>query len=64
VTGEVLAICAAQDVWGTGTVRAPMGSAVAELARLGYADAILWVLDSNDRAPVLRPRWMGGRRHG
>ena len=25
-------------------------AAVAELARLGYADAILWVLDSNDRA--------------
>ncbi|MDQ2815654.1 MAG: hypothetical protein M3Z75_28380 [Actinomycetota bacterium] len=27
-----------------------MGSAVAELARLGYADVILWVLDGNDRA--------------
>jgi len=27
-----------------------MGSAVAELTRVGYADAILWVLDANDRA--------------
>ena len=49
VTGEVFAIYAAPDAWGTGTGRALMGSAVAELARLGYADAILWVLDGNDR---------------
>jgi hypothetical protein len=27
-----------------------MGGAVAELARLGYAGAVLWVLDVNDRA--------------
>jgi GNAT superfamily N-acetyltransferase len=50
VTGEVFAIYAAPDAWGTGTGRALMGSAVTELARLDYADAILWVLDSNDRA--------------
>src|SRR5215469_5026885 len=50
VTGEVFAIYAAPDAWGSGTGRALMGSAVADLARLGYADAILWVLDSNDRA--------------
>jgi GNAT superfamily N-acetyltransferase len=50
VTGEVFAIYADPDAWGTGTGRALMGSAVAELARLGYADAILWVLDGNDRA--------------
>jgi GNAT superfamily N-acetyltransferase len=50
VTGEVFAIYADPDAWGTGTVRALMGSAVAELARLGYAAAILWVLDGNDRA--------------
>jgi GNAT superfamily N-acetyltransferase len=50
VTGEVYAIYAAPDAWGTGTGRALMGSAVTELARLGYADAILWVLDTNDRA--------------
>jgi GNAT superfamily N-acetyltransferase len=50
VTGEVAAIYAAPDAWGTDAGRALMAAAVAELARLGYADAILWVLDSNDRA--------------
>ena len=50
VTGEVFAIYAAPDAWGTGAGRALMGSAVAELARLGYADAVLWVLDGNERA--------------
>jgi GNAT superfamily N-acetyltransferase len=50
VTGEVFAIYADPDAWGTSAGRALMASAVAELARLGYADAILWVLDANDRA--------------
>ena len=50
VTGEVFAIYADPGAWGTGTGRAVMSGAVAELARLGYADAILWVLDVNDRA--------------
>jgi GNAT superfamily N-acetyltransferase len=50
VTGEVFAIYADPDAWGTGAGRALMDSAVAELARAGYADAILWVLDGNDRA--------------
>ena len=50
VTGEVFAIYADPDAWGTGTGRALMGSAVTELTRAGYADAILWVLDANDRA--------------
>jgi GNAT superfamily N-acetyltransferase len=50
VTGEVFAIYVDPGAWGTGAGRALMGSAVTELARLGYADAILWVLDTNDRA--------------
>jgi GNAT superfamily N-acetyltransferase len=50
VTGEVSAIYADPDAWGTGTGRDLMAGAVAGLARLGYADAILWVLDGNDRA--------------
>jgi GNAT superfamily N-acetyltransferase len=50
VTGEVFAIYADPDAWETGAGRALMGSAVAELTRAGYADAILWVLDANDRA--------------
>jgi len=49
VTGEVFAIYADPDDWGTGTGRALMASTVVELARLGYADAILWVLDTNNR---------------
>jgi GNAT superfamily N-acetyltransferase len=50
VTGEVFAIYADPDAWGTGTGRALMASAVAAMDRLGYADAILWVLDANNRA--------------
>ncbi|HEY1699382.1 MAG TPA: GNAT family N-acetyltransferase [Trebonia sp.] len=50
VTGEVFAIYARPDTWGKGAGRALMESAIAELTRLGYADAILWVLDTNDRA--------------
>jgi GNAT superfamily N-acetyltransferase len=63
VTGDVFAIYADPDAWRTGTGRALMGSAVAELARLGYADAILWVLDTNDRArrfyALAGCRWAG-----
>ena len=33
-----------------GVGRPMMSSAVTELARAGYAAAILWVLDANDRA--------------
>jgi GNAT superfamily N-acetyltransferase len=51
IIGEkVSSIYAAPDAWGTGTGRDLMGSAVAELGRLGYADASLWVLDANERA--------------
>ena len=50
VTGEVFAIYADPNARGTGAGRALMASAVAGLARLGYANAILWVLDTNDRA--------------
>lgn len=49
-TGEVFAIYADPDAWGTGAGRALMTGTVAELARIGYTDAILWVLDTNDRA--------------
>lgn len=49
-TGEVFAIYVDPDAWGTGAGRELMADAVAELTRLGYIDAILWVLDTNDRA--------------
>lgn len=50
VTGEIYAFYAAPDAWGSGTGRALMDATVARLTGLGYADAALWVLDSNDRA--------------
>jgi GNAT superfamily N-acetyltransferase len=50
VTGEVFAIYADPAAWDTGIGRALMATAVAGLVRLGYANAILWVLDTNDRA--------------
>lgn len=50
VTGEVFAIYADPAAWGTGTGSVLMGGAVAALARLGYAEATLWVLDANERA--------------
>lgn len=49
-TGEVFAIYVDPDAWGTGAGRDLMAGAVAELTRLGYTDATLWVLDTNDRA--------------
>ena len=50
VTGEVFAIYADPAAWGTGIGRALMATAVTGLVRLGYANAILWVLDTNERA--------------
>lgn len=50
VTGEVYAIYADPDAWGTGAGRALMAGVVAQLARMGYTDAVLWVLEANDRA--------------
>ena len=50
VTGEVFAIYADPAAWDTGIGRTLMATTVAGLVRLGYANAILWVLDTNDRA--------------
>ena len=49
-TGEVVAIYAAPAAWGTGAGRALMDAAVQELRALGFANATLWVLDTNTRA--------------
>jgi ribosomal protein S18 acetylase RimI-like enzyme len=48
--GELYAINVDPDHWGTGTGRALLQAAQAELARLGYAETVLWVLPGNDRA--------------
>jgi GNAT superfamily N-acetyltransferase len=49
-TGQLAAIYLLPQAWGTGTGRELMAAAVDELAALGFAEATLWVLDSNDRA--------------
>lgn len=49
-TGEVLAIYAAQNVWGEGVGRRLMGHGLQRLRDLGCEGATLWVLDSNARA--------------
>jgi GNAT superfamily N-acetyltransferase len=49
-TGELATIYLLPQVWGTGTGRELMAAAVDGLTALGYAEATLWVLDSNDRA--------------
>jgi GNAT superfamily N-acetyltransferase len=48
--GEVYAIYLAPDAWGKGFGRALMAAALAQLAKCGYREATLWVLDSNTRA--------------
>jgi GNAT superfamily N-acetyltransferase len=48
--GELAAINVDPDHWGTGAGRALLAAAHAELARLGYREAVLWVLPGNRRA--------------
>jgi GNAT superfamily N-acetyltransferase len=48
--GEVSVISVDPDHWGTGVGSALLAAAQAELARLGYAEAVLWVLPDNARA--------------
>jgi GNAT superfamily N-acetyltransferase len=47
--GELYAINVDPDHWGTGVGSALLAAAQAELARLGYAEAVLWVLPDNAR---------------
>ncbi len=48
--GELYAINVDPDHWGTRAGRALLLAAQAELARLGYDEAVLWVLPGNARA--------------
>jgi GNAT superfamily N-acetyltransferase len=48
--GEVSAIYLAPAAWGTGCGRALMTAALEHLAKAGYRQATLWVLDTNSRA--------------
>jgi ribosomal protein S18 acetylase RimI-like enzyme len=48
--GELYAINVDPDHWGTGVGSPLLAAAQAELARLGYPEAVLWVLPDNARA--------------
>jgi GNAT superfamily N-acetyltransferase len=48
-TGQLATIYLLPEVWGTGTGRKLLAAAVDGLAALGYLEATLWVLNSNDR---------------
>ena len=48
--GELYAINVDPDVWGRGLGRAMLRHMTAELAGLGYREAVLWVVPQNDRA--------------
>ena len=49
-TAELSAIYLLPEAWGRGAGRLLMEEAVSRLAACGYADATLWVLDTNERA--------------
>lgn len=48
--GEVYAIYADPDVWGSGVGRALLAAGLGDLADHGCRQAWLWVLEGNDRA--------------
>ena len=48
--GELYAIYALPEAWGTGTGHALMQAGVEAMRSAGYCDAILYVLDDNTRA--------------
>lgn len=48
--GEVTSIYVLSDAWRAGVGRALLAAGVASLAEAGFAEATLWVLDTNDRA--------------
>jgi GNAT superfamily N-acetyltransferase len=48
--GEVLAIYAVPEVWGTGVGHELMDASADWLVGAGFSRGLLWVIDSNDRA--------------
>jgi len=50
ITGELYAIYVHPNHWRHGLGRALLAHAIGRLSALGYANAILWVLESNARA--------------
>lgn len=66
--GELFAIYALPEAWGTGAATVLMRTAVKTLRELGYREAVLWVLDDNPRARRFYERegWVldGGTKDG
>jgi GNAT superfamily N-acetyltransferase len=52
-SGELYAMNLDPDVWGRGIGRALLHRATEELVRLGFPDAVLWVVPENQRARAL-----------
>jgi GNAT superfamily N-acetyltransferase len=50
MVGEIISIYVIPEAWGQGLGKRLMSSALAGLTTAGYAQATLWVLDSNARA--------------
>ncbi len=48
--GELCALYASPDHWGTGVGRELIDAAVSTLAHEGFTEAVLWVIDGNARA--------------
>lgn len=66
--GELFAIYALPEAWGSGAGSALMRVAIKTLRELGYREAVLWVLADNPRARRFYERegWMldGGTKEG
>ena len=64
--GELYAIYALPEAWGTGAAAALAQAGVAALRNAGFAEAVLWVLEDNPRARRFYERegWIldGGRK--
>jgi GNAT superfamily N-acetyltransferase len=52
-SGELYAMNLDPDVWGRGIGRALLQRTTEELVRLGFPDAVLWVVPENQRARAL-----------
>jgi GNAT superfamily N-acetyltransferase len=50
MVAEIIQIYIAPEAWGRGLGMRLMSTALARIAASGYAQATLWVLDSNSRA--------------
>lgn len=61
--GQLYLIYALPDVWGTGVGTGLHEACMARLRELGFAEAVLWVLEGNERAIAFYER-MGWRPDG